>query len=86
MLYIFVIVNNNDMNTKVRKKGSKREKVKMQKRKGWMREKAKRNLTYFDLMVSTQLSETTLRNAFKGYAESNTVSKIDAVLNQEAAA
>jgi cyanate lyase len=71
------------MGTKVRKKDAKREKVPTKTTKLWFRTKEDKGLTYFDLMITTGLSEGTLRNAFKGYADKGTVEKINAALNPQ---
>lgn len=86
MCNMFVTVNNNDMNTKVRKKGSKRERVPTRTTKVWLKVKAEKEYTYFDLMNLTGLSELTIRNALQGLADSDVVKKLNDVLNQEAAA
>lgn len=73
------------MNTKVRKKGSKREKVPTSTTKVWVKAKADNGYTNFDLMTMTGLSEGSIKTAFQGLATAEVVAKLNAALNQEAA-
>lgn len=68
------------MGTKVRKKGSDRSKVSAQVRKLWLKAKQAKNHTFFALVIETGISEGTLRNAFRGYASTETIKALNTAL------